>query len=68
MAGKNYGTMFMGYYYDESRTSIGYDVWIEDGVAFHNVAYHSRKFLINQLINDGYSKDKIKNRRVKYTS
>jgi hypothetical protein len=66
MAGRNYRTMFMGYYYDESWTNIGYDVWIKDGIAFHNVAYHSKRQLIQQLVRDGYDKDEIKTRRVKY--
>jgi len=66
MAGKNYGTMFMGYYYDESWTDIGYDVYIEGGIAFHNVAYHSKRQLISQLTRDGYDKEEIQTRRVKY--
>jgi hypothetical protein len=66
MAGRNYGTMFMGYYYDESWTNIGYDIYIEGGIAFHNVAYHSKRQLIVQLTRDGHNKDEIKTRRVKY--
>jgi hypothetical protein len=66
MAERNYGTMFMGYYYDESWTSIGYDVWVEDRISFHNVAYHSKRQLIVQLTRDGYDKNEIKVRRVKY--
>lgn len=59
-------TMFMGYYYEESRTNIGYDIWVEDGIAIHNVAYHSKRQLITQLVRDGYNKNEIKTRRVKY--
>ena len=64
MAGRNYGTMLMGYYYDESRTNIGYNVWVEDGISFHNVAYHSKGQLINQLIYSGYNKEDINIKRV----
>jgi hypothetical protein len=66
MAGRNYGTMFMGYYYDESHTDIGYDIFIPGGFAFHNVAYHSKRQLIVQLTRDGYDKEEIQTRRVKY--
>ena len=59
MAGRNYGTMFMGYYYDESRTKIGYKIFVEGGIAFHNVAYHSKTWLINQLVHSGYKKAEI---------
>ena len=59
-------TMFMGYYYDESRTDISYDVWVEGGIAIHNVAYRSKRQLIIQLVRDGYNKDEIKTRRIKY--
>lgn len=59
-------TMFMGYHYEESRTNIGYDIWVEGGIAIHNVAYHSKRQLIIQLVRDGYNKDEIKTRRVKY--
>jgi hypothetical protein len=64
MAGRNYGTMFMGYHYDESKTNIGYDIWVEGGVAIHNVAYHSKGQLIEQLVHSGYKKEDIKTRRV----
>jgi hypothetical protein len=72
MAGKNFGTMFMGYNYDESRTNIGYDLWVENGIAMngiamHNVAYHSKGQLIKQLIQSGYTKESIKSRRVVYS-
>jgi hypothetical protein len=59
-------TMFMGYYYEESWTNIGYDIWVEGGIAIHNVAYHSKRQLIMQLIRDGYDKSEIQTRRVKY--
>jgi hypothetical protein len=59
MAGRYYGTMFMGYYYDESKTKIGYKIFVEDGITFHNVAYHSRAWLINQLVHSGYKKEEI---------
>ena len=66
MAGRNYGTMFMGYYYDESRTKIGYDIWVEGEhpIAFHNEAYHSKGQLIKRLIHSGYKADEIQTRRV----
>jgi hypothetical protein len=67
MAGKNFGTMFMGYNYDESRTNIGYNIWVENGIAMHNVAYHSKGQLIKQLIQSGYTKESIKSRRVVYS-
>jgi hypothetical protein len=59
-------TMFMGYYYEESWTNIGYDIWVEGGIAIHNVAYHSKRQLIMQLVRDGYDKSEIQTRRVKY--
>lgn len=59
-------TMFMGYYYEESWTNIGYDIWVEGGIAIHNVAYHSKRQLIAQLIRGGYDKNEIQIRRVKY--
>lgn len=64
MAGKNFGTMFMGYYYDESRTKIGYNIWVEGGIAFHNVAYHSKGWLIQQMVKSGYKKEDIQTQRV----
>jgi hypothetical protein len=68
MGARNYGTMYMGYYYDESRTDIGYDIWVDGdgGIGIHNVAYHSKGQLIKQLIQSGYSKESIKSRRVVY--
>ena len=59
-------TMFMGYYYEESWTNIGYDIWVEGGIVIHNVAYHSKRQLIMQLVRDGYDKSEIQTRRVKY--
>lgn len=64
MAGRNYGTMFMGYYYDESRTKIGYNIFVEGGITFHNVAYHSKGWLINQLVHSGYKKAEINVERI----
>lgn len=66
MSAKNFGTMYMGYYYDESRTDIGYNVYIEDVIGIHNVAYHSKGQLIKQLIKDGHKKESIKTTRVVY--
>lgn len=66
MAAKNFGTMYMGYYYDESRTDIGYNIFIEGAIGIHNVAYHSKGQLIKQLIKDGYKKESIKTTRVVY--
>ena len=62
MAGKNYGTMNQGFYYDEAK-KIGYDISV-DNLWFSNVAYHSKKWLIDQLVHSGYSKDDIKIERV----
>jgi hypothetical protein len=59
-------TMFMGYYYEESWTNIGYDIWVEGGIAIHNVAYHSKRQLIIQLVRDGFDKSEIQTRRVKH--
>ena len=64
MAGRNYGTMFMGYYYDESRTKIGYNIFVEGGITFHNVAYHSKCWLISQLVHSGYKKEEINVERI----
>jgi hypothetical protein len=68
MGARNYGTMFMGYHYDESRTNIGYDIWVEGdgGIGIHNVAYHSKGQLIQQMLRCGYKKESIKSRRVVY--
>lgn len=66
MRGTNYGTMFMGFHYDESRTNIGYDIWVEGGIAIHNVAYHSKGQLIKQMLHCGYKKEDIQTRRVVY--
>ena len=59
-------TMFMGYYYEESWTNIGYDIWVEGGIHIHNVAYHSKRQLITQLVRSGYDKNEIQTRRVKH--
>jgi hypothetical protein len=61
-------TMFMGYYYEESWTNIGYNIWVEgdNPISFHNVTYHSKRQLIMQLVRDGYDKSEIQTRRVKY--
>ena len=59
-------TMFMGYYYEESWTNIGYDIWVEGGITIHNVAYHSKRQLIIQLVRDGFDKSEIQTRRVKH--
>lgn len=64
MAGRNYGTMFMGYYYDESITKIGYNIFVEGGITFHNVAYHSKGWLISQLVHSGYKKEEINVERI----
>jgi hypothetical protein len=66
MAERNYGTMYMGYRYDESKTNIGYDIWVKEGIGIHNVAYHSKSQLIKQLIESGYDKVSIQSRRVVY--
>lgn len=57
MAGRNYGTMNMGYYYDEAKKQ-GYNLSV-GRLYFSNVAYHSKGQLINQLVHDGYKKDEI---------
>ena len=62
MAGKNYGTMSFGYYYDMAK-KIGYDINVK-GLYFSNVAYHSKGQLINQLLNSGYTMDNIEVKRV----
>lgn len=64
MAGRHYGTMFMGYYYDESRTKIGYTISVEGNITFHNVAYHSRAWLISQLVHNGYKIEEINVERI----
>ncbi len=64
MAGRNYGTMFMGFHYDESRTNIGYTIWVEDGIHIHNVAYHSKGQLIKQMVHCGYKESEINVERV----
>lgn len=60
MAGRNYGTMSQGYYYDESMTHIHYNVWVENGPSFIGVAYHSKGQLVEQLVKDNYDKSRIK--------
>jgi len=57
MAGRNYGTMSQGYYYDEAK-KIGYNISVK-GLYFGNVAYHSKKQLIDQLIHNRYNKEDI---------
>jgi hypothetical protein len=64
MAGRNYGTMFQGYYYDESKTHIHFNVWVDNGPSFIGVAYHSKGQLVEQLVNDKYDKKSIKVDRV----
>jgi hypothetical protein len=59
MAGKNYGTMSQGYYYDESMTNIHYNLNVTGGPCFIGVAYHSKGQLIQQLLADGYKKSDI---------
>lgn len=59
MAGTNYGTMFMGFHYDRSRTNIGYNVYVENDIYFDHVAYHSKGQLIRQLVHCGYKKEDI---------
>jgi len=56
----------MGFHYDESKTNIGYDIWVEGGIAIHNVAYHSKGQLIKQMLHCGYKKEDIQTRRVVY--
>lgn len=57
MAGRNYGTMSQGYYYDEAKEK-GYDIEV-GGLYFGNVAYHSKGQLKRQLIHDGYKSEDI---------
>jgi len=62
MAGRNYGTMNMGYHYDEAKVT-GYNVQV-GRLYFSNVAYHSKGQLIDQLVHDGYKKEDIEVERV----
>lgn len=62
MAGKNYGTMNMGYYYDEGK-KVGFNFTV-GSLYFSNVAYHSKTFLTDQLVNDGYKKEDIEIQRI----
>lgn len=62
MAGRNYGTMSHGYYYDEGK-KIGYTI-TAGNLCFASVAYHSKGQLIDQLINDGYKLEDIEETRV----
>lgn len=62
MAGRNYGTMSNGYYYDMGK-NIGYNVRVST-LVFHEVAYHSKGQLIDQLVNDGYKRKDVKVERV----
>jgi len=57
MAARNYGTMTMGYYYDEAKAK-GYDIEV-GRLYFANVAYHSKGQLKQQLIRDGYKSEDI---------
>jgi len=57
MAGRNYGTMFMGYHYDSSMTHICYKLEVKDGPYFVDVAYHSKGQLIKQLERNGFKKE-----------
>jgi hypothetical protein len=63
MAGRNYGTMSQGYYYDESKTDISYNIHVDNGPSFIGVAYHSKGQLITQLVKDNYDKSRIKMQR-----
>ncbi len=62
MAGRNYGTMTHGYYYDEG-VNIGYTITV-GRIHFLSVAYHSKGQLIAQLVNDGYKKEDIVSSRI----
>lgn len=62
MAARNYGTMYMGYYYDMGK-KVGYNVEV-GRLYFSNVAYHSKGQLIDQLIRSGYKKEDIEVTRV----
>ena len=62
MAGRNYGTMNMGYYYDEGK-KVGYNISVGNQY-FSNVAYYSKGQLIDQLVNDGYKREDIQEDRV----
>ena len=62
MAGRNYGTMNNGYYYDTGK-SIGYDVRVSTMI-FQDVAYHSKGQLIDQLVHNGYKREDIEVERV----
>jgi len=62
MAGRNFGTMNHGYYYDEAK-KVGYNISVP-GLYFGNVAYHSKKQLIDQLVHDRYRKEDIEIDRV----
>lgn len=61
-AGRNYGTMNQGYYYDQGK-KVGYDIEVES-LYFSNVAYHSKGQLIAQLVHSGYKKEDIKIHRI----
>jgi hypothetical protein len=58
--------MFMGFHYDESRTKIGYTIWVEGGICMTNVAYHSKGQLIKQMLHCGYKEADIKVQRIVY--
>ena len=62
MAGRNYGTMSQGYYYDEGK-KVGYNISVGNQY-FGNVAYYSKGQLIDQLVADGYKKEDIEQIRV----
>jgi len=61
MAGRNYGTMSQGYYYDEGK-KVGYDISVGNQY-FSNVAYHSKGQLKDQLVADGYKLEDIEENR-----
>ena len=58
MAGRNFGTMSFGYYYDEAKHQ-GYSVTTENGLYFGNVAYHSKGQLVDALVYCGHRRNKI---------
>ena len=64
MAGRNYGTMSQGYYYDEGK-KIGYTITV-GRLCFVSVAYHSKTQLKNQLIHDGYKAEDIEELRIEW--
>jgi len=65
MAGRNYGTMNQGYYYDEA-VNIGYNITV-GSLRFSMVAYHSKGQLKAQLVHDGYNPNAIEEERMDCT-